>query len=82
MIGHLGSHCSREALECVGVLCCLANHRHGDSVLVQSGYIWVEVMELQQAVDIILFVMHSELLAVLSAVCWKRGVCIALLSHL
>ena len=63
-------------------LCCLANHRHGDSVVVQSGYIWMEVVELQQAVDIALFVMHGELLVVLDAVGCKRGVCFRLLSHL
>ena len=69
-------------MECLGVLCCLANHRYGDSVVVQSGYVWVDVVELQQAVDIVLFVMHGELLVALDALGQKRGVCIALLSHL
>ena len=50
--------------------------------MVQSGYVWVDVVELQQAVDIVLFVMHGELLVALDAVGRKGGLCIALLSHL
>ena len=55
-------------MECLGIVCCLANHRHGDNIVVQSGYVWVDVVELQQAVDIVLFVIHGKLLVALDAV--------------
>ena len=72
----LGVHFGWHLCHYFYVSCCLAGHMLYYRAVVCFGQVWNEVAWFEQAVDITLFVMHGELLAVLDVLYRTKEVCI------